>query len=99
MGFMGRRWRHSFFGVCWRLEYTILVTATPDDKDLADLQERMQIGRIHRISVSRADAVNAGLIKDGIKCVAWKAEEGSEGMVDFEGTCALREVAAAASDY
>jgi hypothetical protein len=57
----------------------------------------MQAGKIHRISVSRSDAVGpgpgAGLIKDGIKCVTWKADEGDEGLIDFEAT-ALREGAA-----
>jgi type III restriction enzyme len=87
----------AFFRTVLMPEYTILVTATPDDADLRDLQERMQVTNIHRISVSRADAVGpgpgAGLIKNGIKCIAWRAEEGNEGLVDFEAT-ALREGAA-----
>jgi superfamily II DNA or RNA helicase len=89
-GFHGDAQAAQFFRGVLQPEYTILVTATPDDADLLDLEERMQAGRIHRISVSRADAVGAGLIKDGIKCVAWKAEAGSEGLIDFEAT-ALRE--------
>jgi len=81
-------------------DYTILITATPDDADLKDLGNRMQIGNIHRVSVSRADAVGdgktAGLIKGGIKAVAWRAADGDAGtaeLVDFEGV-ALREGAA-----
>ncbi|MFY8202165.1 MAG: hypothetical protein ACOVLE_15930 [Pirellula staleyi] len=71
-------------------EYTILVTATPDDKDLDDLKSRMQIKHIHRISVSRADATGngftEGLIKRGVKAIAWRVEEGLEALVDFEKT-------------
>jgi superfamily II DNA or RNA helicase len=86
-GFHGETQAAEFFRGVLQPEYTILVTATPDDADLADLQKRMKSGRIHRIGVSRADAVGQGLIKDGIKCVAWKAEEeGNEGLIDFEAT-------------
>ena len=89
-GFHGDTQAAIFFRTVLKPEYTILVTATPDDKDLEDLEERMQITKLHRISVSRADAVGAGLIKDGIKCSAWRVEEGSAALVDFE-TTALRE--------
>jgi len=89
-GFHGDTQAARFFREVLQPEYTILVTATPDDADLADLAKRMQVGKVERISVSREDAREAGLIKDGIKCVAWKADEGSEKLVDFEAT-ALRE--------
>jgi superfamily II DNA or RNA helicase len=93
-GFHGETKAAAFFRQVLMPAYTVLVTATPDDRDLRDLQERMQIGKLHRISVSRADAVGAGLIKSGIKCIAWKAEETSgDSLVDFEGT-ALKEGAA-----
>jgi type III restriction enzyme len=87
-GFHSETQAAKFFRTVLKSEYTILVTATPDDADLTDLKEQMQIGRIHRVTISRVDAV--GLIKDGIKCVAWRADEGSEGLIDFEAT-ALRE--------
>ncbi|MCE9608147.1 MAG: DEAD/DEAH box helicase family protein, partial [Planctomycetia bacterium] len=68
-------------------------TVLPDDADLRDLKDRMQIGKIHRIGVSRADAVgpgpHEGLIKRGIKTIAWRLEEGSDAAADFEDT-ALR---------
>ncbi|MFB3890487.1 MAG: DEAD/DEAH box helicase family protein [Phycisphaerae bacterium] len=92
-GFHGETQAADFFRGVLAPEYTILVTATPDDADLADLERRMQAGRVQRISVSRADAVSAGLIKDGIKCVSWQAEPGSAALIDFEAT-ALREGAA-----
>lgn len=93
-GFHGETQAAEFFRTVLDPEYTILVTATPDDEDLKHLAKNMQVGNIHRISVSRTDAVGpgpeAGLIKSGIKAVAWRAEEGKEGLVNFERT-ALRE--------
>ncbi|XVJ58574.1 MAG: DEAD/DEAH box helicase family protein [Tepidisphaera sp.] len=93
-GFHGETQAAAFFRTVLDPDYTILVTATPDDEDLKHLAKNMQVGNIHRISVSRADAVGpgpeAGLIKSGIKAVAWRAEEGKEALVDFEAT-ALRE--------
>jgi hypothetical protein len=93
-GFHGDTQAAIFFREVLRPEYTILITATPDDEDIRDLQTRMQLGHLHRISISRTDAVGpgpeAGLIKNGIKTIAWRAEEGRESLVDFEET-ALRE--------
>ena len=93
-GFHGETQAAVFFRTVLKPEYTILVTATPDDKDLKDLKERMQIGTIHKVGVSREDAVGLGpeegLIKRGIKAIAWRVEEGSEALVDFE-TTALRD--------
>jgi len=93
-GFHGDTQAAKFFREVLNPEFTILVTATPDDADLRDLQERMQIGNIHRIGMSRIDAVGPGpeegLIKRGIKAIAWRVEEGSDATVDFE-TTALRD--------
>lgn len=93
-GFHGDTQAAQFFRGVLKPEYTILVTATPDDEDLADLQKRMQFGRVQRISISRADAVGPGpgqgLIKEGIKCIAWTADEDKKRLIDFEMT-ALRE--------
>lgn len=88
-GFHGETQAAVFFRQVLDPDYTVLVTATPDDEDLKDLAQRMQVvGSIHRISVSRADAVGpgpeAGLIKAGIKAVAWRADEGDAELVDFE---------------
>jgi type III restriction enzyme len=89
-GFHGDTQAAAFFRGVLKPDYTILVTATPDDADLRDLQERMQLGYVQRISISRTDVVAAGLIKDGIKCIAWRTDPANAALVDFEGT-ALRE--------
>jgi type III restriction enzyme len=50
--FKGDNQAAIFYRTVLKPEYTILVTATPDDKDLDDLKSRMQIKHIHKISVS-----------------------------------------------
>ena len=91
--FKGGNQAAAFFREVLDPEYTILVTATPDDKDLDDLKTRMQVRHIHKVSVSRTDAVGdgpgEGLIKRGVKAIAWRLQEGSDALVDFE-TTALR---------
>ncbi len=82
-----------FFREVLRPEYTVLVTATPDDADIARFQEALGIARLNRITISRQEPVDEGLIKEGIKCVAYFAPEGQDTLVDFEGT-ALRDGAA-----
>ena len=91
--FKGENQAAIFFRTVVDPDYTILVTATPDDKDLEDLKTRMQVKNIHKISVSRGDAVGdkqeEGLIKRSVKAIAWRVDEGSDALVDFEKT-ALR---------
>jgi len=84
--FHGETQASEFFRGVLQPEYTILITATPDDADLADLQKRAQLGELNRITISRADAVRDGLVKEGVKCVAWKADEEREALIDFEMT-------------
>lgn len=88
--FKGDNVAAQFFREVIKPEYTILVTATPDDADLADLKTRMQIGIIHKVGLSRNDAVGPGpeegLIKRAVKAIAWRVEEGSDAAVDFERT-------------
>jgi len=52
-------------------DVTVMVTATPDDKDLERFEAELGIPRHYALTVSRADAVEAGLIKKGIRTVAY----------------------------
>jgi hypothetical protein len=52
------------------------------------------IAELHRIRVSRQDAVDSGLIKSGVKCAAYFVAPEQTGLVDLEAT-ALRDGAAA----
>lgn len=84
----------KFFREVLKPEYTILITATPDDADVKAFEQAMGIAELQRIRVSRADAVNAGLIKMGVKCAAYFVDPEKRALVDLQGT-ALRDGVAA----
>lgn len=93
-GFHGDTQAGKFFKEVLRPEYTILVTATPDDADIREFERSMGIAELHRIRVSRRDAVESGLIKSGVKCAAYFVEPDKKKLVDLEAT-ALRDGVAA----
>ena len=64
-------------------EFTLLITATPDDKDVDKFKRTTGIAELHRVTVSRQDAVDAGMIKVGIKSVAYLAPDDQKALVDF----------------
>ncbi|MFZ4596487.1 MAG: DEAD/DEAH box helicase, partial [Verrucomicrobiaceae bacterium] len=84
----------KFFKEVLKPEYTVLITATPDDKDVKAFELAMGIAELHRIRVSREDAMESGLIKKGVKCAAYFVAPEQKAMVDLEGT-ALRDGVAA----
>ncbi|MEN9572838.1 MAG: hypothetical protein RL514_693 [Verrucomicrobiota bacterium] len=79
----------EFYRRTLRPEYTVLVTATPDDADVVRFEKELGV-RLNRETISRHEPVAEGLIKEGIKCVAFIAPAEQRALVDFEGT-ALRE--------
>lgn len=83
----------EFFRRVLQPEYTLLVTATPDDADIKRFQQDLNLAKLNRVTISRREPVEEGLIKEGIKCVAYIAPEGQRALVDFE-TTALRDGAA-----
>jgi len=74
----------QFFHDTLSPEYSILVTATPDDSDIKDFQARLGIAELRRIRISREDAVDVGLVKSGIKCAAYMVEAGKEKLVNLQ---------------
>ena len=84
-GFSGDTQAAKFFHEVLDPAYTILITATPDDADIKAFEERLGIAELHRTRISRQDATAVGLIKDGIKCVAYFADTDKKALVDFEG--------------
>jgi len=74
-------------------DYTVLITATPDDRDIEELCQRLNVEDLHRIRVSRLDAVRSGLIKPGVKCASYLVEGGDGAFVNLEKT-ALRDASA-----
>ena len=79
-----------FYREILRPDFTLMVTATPNDRDVERFRQAGDIQTVHRHTVSRRSAVEAGLIKSGVKAVAFLAEPGLEAIVDFAQT-ALRE--------
>lgn len=75
-----------FYRDSLRPDFTLMVTATPDDTDVEKFKKAAGIGHLHRISVSRKEAVGAGLIKDGIKSIAYLAADDQKELVDFAAT-------------
>ena len=88
--FNGATQAAKFFHDVLSPEYTILVTATPDDQEIEELRTRLNVAELHRIRVSRIDAVCAGLIKPGVKCASYIVDGGSANLVNLEKT-ALRD--------
>ncbi len=84
----------NFFHDVLKPEYTILITATPDDKEIKAFEKTLGIAELHRIRVSRRDCVGEGLIKKGVKCAAYFVDSAKRALVDLEGT-ALRDGVAA----
>lgn len=92
--FHGETQAAKFFREVLAPEYTVLITATPDDADVADFQKRLGGPVIQRTSIARQDAVDAGLIKDGVRCAAYFVDSDKAKMVDLEQV-ALRDAVAA----
>ena len=93
-GFHGETQAAKFFREVLAPEYTILITATPDDADVADFQKRLSGPVLQRTSIARQEAVDAGLIKDGVRCAAYFVEPDKARMVDLEQV-ALRDAVTA----
>lgn len=80
----------KFFREVLQPEYTVLVTATPDDADIAKFEKALGLAKLNRTTINRQEPMDEGLIKEGIKCVAYFAPPGQEALVDYEDV-ALRE--------
>jgi type III restriction enzyme len=72
-----------FYRDVMRPDFTLLITATPDDQDVDTFKAAAGIVDLHRVSVSRHDAVEAALIKDGIKSIAYIAPDDQKALLDF----------------
>lgn len=75
-----------FYRDIMRPDFTLLITATPDDADIEKFRKAAGLGELHRIRVSRKDAVDAGLIKAGVRCIAYLAPDDQKALADIPGT-------------
>ncbi len=83
-GFHGETLAAKFFHEVLDPEYTILITATPDDQDIKEFEANLGIQELRRTTISRQAVVDAGLIKEGIRCVAYFTDADKRALVDFE---------------
>ena len=88
--FRGQTQAFAFYKDVLRPEITILATATPKDKDVAAFCESTGIQNLRRITISRHQAAEARLIKEGVKVAVFRAAADMEGLIDFKRT-ALRQ--------
>lgn len=97
-GFHKAKQARALFGDVLAPDYALMMTATPRDRDVAAFAEDTgyRAGEPGDwASVSRFDAVQAGLLKRGVRTVRFLAKDGdAQQLVDYEHLC-LRECAAA----
>jgi hypothetical protein len=96
-GFQRAAQARAFFAEVLKPDYALLMTATPRDADMPAFERATgySVGEpADWAAVSRFDAVQAGLLKDGVRMVRFIARDGDTAqLVDFEHL-ALRECAA-----
>lgn len=76
----------NFYREVMRPDFTLLITATPDDADVEKFKKAAGLAVIHRIQVSRQNAVDAGLIKPAVKSIAYLVPEDQQELVDLSAT-------------
>jgi len=85
-GFATAKEAVRFYRESLKPDFTLMITATPDDADVEKFKKAAGIEHLHHIRVSRKEAVDAGLIKDGIKSIAYLAADDQKELVDFAAT-------------
>lgn len=74
----------EFFRDVLKPDYTLMVTATPDDADAEHFMKAAKIKDLHRVQVSREEAVEAGLVKEGVRSIAYISPPDQAVLADFE---------------
>lgn len=91
--FRGQNQAFAFYKDILSPELTILATATPRDKDIDTFIKVSGITNLRRITVSREDAIDERLIKEGIKAAIFKAPSDVESFINFKKTALKQGVA------
>ena len=76
----------AFYCEVLKPEYTLLITATPNDAEAEAFRKRVGLSQLNRLSISREEAVRSGLVKRGLKTVAFVAPDHTKPMIDFENS-------------
>lgn len=70
-------------------EFSLLITATPNDTDVDKFKNAAGVAEIHKIQVSRESAVDVGLIKEAVKSIAYllpSMPDNQQALVDLDLT-------------
>lgn len=91
--FRGATQAFAFYKDVLSPELTILATATPRDKDIDTFTKATGISNLRRITVSRQQAIDDRLIKEGVKVAVFKAPNDVQSLIDFKRTALNQGVA------
>lgn len=91
--FRGATQAFAFYKDVLSPELTILATATPRDKDIETFTKATGITNLRRITVSRQQAIDDRLIKEGVKVAVFKAPNDVQSLIDFKRTALKQGVA------
>ena len=84
-GFRSQTQAYKFYREVIAPELTVLVTATPKDKDVDEFEKINDVELI-RLSVSRTQGVDAGLLKRGVKVGVFRTDQGFEEFINLRKT-------------
>jgi superfamily II DNA or RNA helicase len=88
--FRGQTQAYQFYKNIIAPEITIMSTATPRDADIEAFVRSNDIKHLSRITVSRQQGIDAGLLKKGIKVGLFRiSHENAKSLVDFDKTALL----------
>ena len=88
--FRGSTQAFSFFQNVLDPDVTLLVTATPKDGEIETFCRTVHLGKMKRITVSRREGVEAGLLKQGVKTAVFTVNNRDKGLVDFKKTALIQ---------
>jgi type III restriction enzyme len=91
--FRGQSQAFAFYKDILSPELTILATATPRDNEIDKFTKDTGIANLRRITVSRKQAIDAHLIKEGVNVAVFKAPVDVTGLIDFKKTALKQGVA------
>ncbi|KPV58161.1 hypothetical protein QJ48_18135 [Paenibacillus sp. A3] len=91
--FRGQTQAFAFYKNVLSPELTILITATPRDKNIDHFTKVNGITNLRRITVSRHQAIEDHLIKEGVKVAVFKAPTDVQSLIDFKRTALKQGVA------
>ena len=73
-----------FYSEILKPDFTIMVTATPDDEGMRELRKHAKISEPSRLRVSRSEVVQERLNKSAVKAYYFRASEEDVALLDYD---------------